>query len=480
MGTTVAVSFPLGRYHATRWDGGANTSDAEWPPSPWRILRALIAVWYSRWPELPAAALDTLLVHLGTPSAYSTPPVSPGSTRHYMPGLSHSRSAAGNTDLVIDAFLAVPPDDPLLIHWDHDLDASERATLAKLLELMPYLGRSESVCEAVLIEGEVTPDANWWRMGETGTGIDQVELLAPDGPTRRELLEATTVATRRARRLIPVGARRVVYGRTPPASVPRTGPVSLSRTRLECLRFDLASPVAVRAHNVVLATDALHGLIAKALSQADDPGAGAFVGRRPEGGARHDDHDHVHVAPVPTAAILRARYEVSSLVVWTGSPMTNQQAGAIVRGATKLHSRTGTSDGVATQQLLFAGAGGLAELAPEIAAIETHWISAMPYLPVRHRKRNRSDDQHLADDIAYECHYRSLPAPVEITRVDGKLREAEIAQFRRRRSREPMNRQRRGVYLRLRFEERMTGPIALGQLSHFGFGLFVPDTSPSS
>src|SRR5712691_11408701 len=39
--------FPLGRFHATPWL--VNPFDdpfGEWPPSPWRFVRAVIARWY--------------------------------------------------------------------------------------------------------------------------------------------------------------------------------------------------------------------------------------------------------------------------------------------------------------------------------------------------------------------------------------------------------------------------------------------------
>src|SRR5579885_436440 len=60
-------SFPLGRFHATFWK--ANVFDkevaGEWPPSPWRLTRAVVARWYQwrretfgAWPE---DELDTLI-----------------------------------------------------------------------------------------------------------------------------------------------------------------------------------------------------------------------------------------------------------------------------------------------------------------------------------------------------------------------------------------------------------------------------------
>ena len=52
-------SFPLGRFHATPWR--VNPFDdpyGEWPPSPWRLTRAVVARWYQwrrekagTWPE---------------------------------------------------------------------------------------------------------------------------------------------------------------------------------------------------------------------------------------------------------------------------------------------------------------------------------------------------------------------------------------------------------------------------------------------
>ena len=40
----------------------------------------------------------------------------------------------------------------LLVRWDADLTADQRQVLAKLAELLPYLGRAESVCEARLLD----------------------------------------------------------------------------------------------------------------------------------------------------------------------------------------------------------------------------------------------------------------------------------------------------------------------------------------
>ena len=74
MSTTLAIRFPLGRYHANPWDRAVNEGATEWPPSPWRLLRALVATWHTRWPGLPASILDGLLDSLTDPALIPHPP----------------------------------------------------------------------------------------------------------------------------------------------------------------------------------------------------------------------------------------------------------------------------------------------------------------------------------------------------------------------------------------------------------------------
>ena len=49
---TLLLRFPGRRYHATPWGHHVNEGLIEWPPSPWRLLRALLATGYAKchWP----------------------------------------------------------------------------------------------------------------------------------------------------------------------------------------------------------------------------------------------------------------------------------------------------------------------------------------------------------------------------------------------------------------------------------------------
>src|SRR5262249_57986891 len=91
----------------------------------------------------------------------------------------------------------------LLVRWDANLDTGQRSVLAKLAELLPYLGRAESVCEARLLDKDPVPDETWWRPGAEGARTTR--LLAPARPVRRAALEVTTVQVRKMRRTQPPG-----------------------------------------------------------------------------------------------------------------------------------------------------------------------------------------------------------------------------------------------------------------------------------
>ena len=52
MPVIIKLKFPAGRYHATPWGRHVNEGVPEWPPSPWRLLRALVAVWKRTCPDL--------------------------------------------------------------------------------------------------------------------------------------------------------------------------------------------------------------------------------------------------------------------------------------------------------------------------------------------------------------------------------------------------------------------------------------------
>lgn len=143
---TLIFRFPGRRYHATPWGHHVNEGQIEWPPSPWRLLRALIATGYStlQWPgDGPPPVARALIEKLaGVLPRYRLPPGAGAHSRHYMP-LAKLKNGREDTTLVFDTWAQVD-DGALAVTWDTSLTAEETQLLSELAERLGYLGRSES------------------------------------------------------------------------------------------------------------------------------------------------------------------------------------------------------------------------------------------------------------------------------------------------------------------------------------------------
>ncbi|MFI2663402.1 type I-G CRISPR-associated protein Csb2 [Micromonospora carbonacea] len=466
MTVTLAIRFPLGRYHATPWDRSVNEGAVEWPPSPWRLLRALVSTWYTRWPDLPAPTLDGLLATLGDLPAYRTPPSQPGHTRHYLPDTDHTTGSTGGTALTLDPYLAIPRDQDLLVQWPATLTDEQRNILAKLVELIPYLGRADSVCEARLLATDEQPDDTWWQPG-TG-GADTVRLLAPTTPIRRAVLETTTLDVRKGRRTLPPETRWIDYTTTPTKALPARATRQVD-SAITAIRFAVTSRVPLKTTHGVILADEIHRIAA---SRLDGPRPAVF-GQR--GAATN--HQHAHWIPIPTGPEPSAT--VTGFLVWVPGGLMLDEVSHLIGIRRASGRRSGYQvKGFPDVDLLLQATGTPTQVAPELCGPARRWRSLTPYLPVRHPKR-QTLDEYITADIRTELNYRNLP-PATVTRLspDEGLSDHWARTFRRYRlPPEKLNDARPGLGVTLEFDQDHEGPLALGQLSHFGYGVFIPQPS---
>lgn len=185
---SLSLRFLTGRFHATPWGHHVNEGCAEWPPSPWRLLRSLVAVWQGKChTTISKSVAQRILRVLSDLPEYALPPASASHSRHYMPWF---KKGPGDKTLVFDTFVVVPPEDEVLLVWpDAQLDARERATLSEWLAQLGYLGRAESWCEARLLSNDEIER----RLSEINTrpigtrpvekGMEVVRVLCADPTT---------------------------------------------------------------------------------------------------------------------------------------------------------------------------------------------------------------------------------------------------------------------------------------------------------
>ncbi len=187
-----SFQFPTGRYHATPWDRQVNEGEVEWPPSPWRLLRALVATWHLKGGD-PADDshddLESLVEKLaGVSPRYRLPSATQAHTRHFMPlgKKQYRKPLIEQTSQVFDPFLHLESGTPLVVAWPGvDPTDAEADLFGRLLEHLGYLGRAESWTVAERLDDEqlddiefnaVPGDETTRRAGET------LDVLAPMPP----------------------------------------------------------------------------------------------------------------------------------------------------------------------------------------------------------------------------------------------------------------------------------------------------------
>ena len=127
----IKFAFMANRYHATQWGRQVNEGVPEWPPSPWRILRGIVATWRRTLPGLPAERVVPIVEGLASEyPKFHLPVASTGHTRHFMPFTEGKRE---RTTLVIDSFVAIGANEPMFAVWPTiELNPAQRADLSTI------------------------------------------------------------------------------------------------------------------------------------------------------------------------------------------------------------------------------------------------------------------------------------------------------------------------------------------------------------
>ena len=165
--------FPAGRYHATPWGRNVNEGEVEWPPSPYRLARALVDVCHRRRPDWPDERLAAVLRPLAAPPAFRLPPATASHTRSFLNSNLKDPTAKQK---IFDAFVAVDRRERLLVAFDCHVPEDVKTDLGDLLGEMNYLGRSESWVQARVIESTDGAEFNCGMPGSVKTG-DQAERV---------------------------------------------------------------------------------------------------------------------------------------------------------------------------------------------------------------------------------------------------------------------------------------------------------------
>jgi CRISPR-associated protein Csb2 len=487
----IELSFLNGRFHATPWGRNVNEGVPEWPPSPYRLVRAIYDVWKRKRPEWPASRVEPLLAALASePPSFSLPPATASHTKAF---LSQNSKDITERQPIFDAFVLMEKGSKVMIAWPNvDLGTAEKADLNELLSLINYVGRSESWVSAKTI-----PKAEGTSWNCTPAAISNPK----DG-------EAVAVAC-------PVSVQE--YS-AQPFTLAQTSRKVKSRTlswmeamawsTSEMLNCRLSEPPAFRYQTYIRPDHcfdlepiphmtargpAVNGVlyaieskvmpcvtstleiserfrrklmgIHKKISGDPRKVSQKFSGKNTDGNPLQG-HRHLYILPQDQDGdgIL------DHILAVCKEPLDLEEQLALDR-MTFIRQPDGKPD-IRMIPVQWGKIGDLKGTEPR-----TCFTSATPFLPPRHYRKGRGDFMKwITGEVSKEAENHCLPKPISITpvsKLESRHRDFRWLEFRRSRKGESSQ---IGYGFSLVFPEPVAGPIALGYGAHFGLGLFVPES----
>ncbi|HWQ37247.1 MAG TPA: type I-U CRISPR-associated protein Csb2 [Burkholderiales bacterium] len=490
--TVIEVELLSGRYHAHLWgEAQFGMAGPEWPPSPWRLLRALASSWFCA-PPHPSSVedRDRLLEALGRSGAPEIwlPRASFHELRYYQP----IRLGASDRVLHHDHF-AVPEGGRFWFRFKTVLQSDQQALLAGLLERLRYLGRSESRARLRVVNRD-EPPAGVWSVGPRG-------LVQQSSPvTYRRVLCTTaefrasdlwsgrgrdeTTATGSPPHLVnallgekmplPCGARWIEYAIPAAALIHEIRPrVSASPAAPDVnvaeIRFRLSRRIPIPLRYVVAVARAFRDAAVESHEERSGQISLLLSGREADG-TMDRRHQHVYYMPRLRAGTVT----MEKLVVRVPAGRLSRLELDALLGVGRIHAGGARYPITVVPEVVDSAAG------PATAA--RRWRSATPFLPpLRHRRRRDMTrvDQQVAACI--DRFYGFRPARVKrVAGPDGLSSVTALVGHEYVRGDPGLDdlrwkfSSRLGFWLELDFDEPVALWAPVGADAHFGAGQFVP------
>jgi CRISPR-associated protein Csb2 len=501
----IEQSFPLGRFHATRWNQSPFEDPfGEWPPSPWRFLRALAArsFQYERETGAPIAARDRLLNALAkSPPSFYLPPSSERgpALRQYQPtavawtDASKKKAAymTPKTTLMADHYRVVPGDDPVVWIWsDLELDTSCLALLDALLDRTLYFGRAESFCRMRRVE-EAGIEANCVLRTTDSGGDSPVLVPIPGSDLRMDILLEWTDGKLLAGHPIPPGTEwhfallpRPIHGHGAIRPPLRSAPGGI-----HAIQFAVGGRVYPPMAHWIRVAERFRGRVIQhcaarlnghprvhydSLSGAHKDTLALLTGKDATGTALKGGHPHAYFLLRPDVDGNPTR-----LIVWRqGTPFTTVEIEAMIEATER---SVAWENGAPDWQLRLVPLPDSTPLPSGFRGPSRVWRSVTPFVPPAGRRRFRENGRLRAGESVERIAERLLeasgwPTPARVVEVPAepvwvRLHETRERRFDRLQNRTPLTRP--GYRLEIEFEAPVTGPIMIGDSSHFGLGQFA-------
>jgi hypothetical protein len=502
-------NFPLGRFHATPWRAFAfDDPYGEWPPSPWRLLRAILARSFQLSREREDDSDNALREQLvrafcASKISWRLPAQSwrgPG-LQQYQPsefkkipaGAADPGEKTYNTTKNKDNFWLAPENEEPLC-WI--LDTKEEDTLLwtenalkhldDCLARMTYFGRAESITtiERIVDESSDKIEPNCELFGNrTATAVP---VLCWRGDATLEQVGATTNVTTVASATTPPGAiwkfaERPTVAKSTPRDKPRK-----ERPPVSILQFAIGGRVFPFVKYWLRITENFRGIILHQIARKHDECGGKFselppqirgefslLSGKDEYGKPLTGHQHAAFFLIPDED-----GKPSRLICWRKEPFTTEEQHAILAASEKPLKWNFDSDGWKLRLVPLPNETPLPH-GKNIFGESAVWKTLTPFVPELHafaRNGKPKSGYEIETQINDALAKLGLPnAEVTIPASQNEPSQWVKIHCPLRERNAQTNDDRRAFHIGLKFKQKIHGPLFLGHSSHFGLGLFAPE-----
>lgn len=462
MPVTISIELLRELYCGNPWDVAHIEGATDWPPSPWRLLRALQAgAFLAHLDEAEFGLLDTVSVALArVKPIYYLPQSAYFQSRTVRLDQNGKTTLYDNGKTVVSAELRFDSSDRTLwVQWSVDLTDDQQDVLDRVLRYCRYLGRREADALWLRQPDETMPPANTFP-NPKGDRL----CMAPGENFLPEHLRIQPADNARAKRANVMGASWSMYRIESKDKTFASPSIAVAAQRC---RIHFRGHYKPHAKTLPWWTDKLHKSLAKL-------GTPAFTGTELS-------HDHVFLVP----GLLKDQIHWIDVVGVV--PFTKTEV-----------------DYLLTISALY-GDGGLMPVLPELLLEEQPaglvWETQTPFYltryPVTRRGRPRliHGTRYQKDGPEHQAlkYLLFLPQFQQLEDTSFAEYQGELCLFVQGEPfavcsayawqgayKWPIEREKgklvskQGFWLRLRFQQPVSGPLALGYACHFGLGNLKP------
>ncbi len=464
-GLTLEFQFLAGQYHATQWGRNVNEGLIDWPPSPWRILRAVISAWKTHASEIEDSKVRPIIENMcKSHVSFEIPKAIQAHTRHYMP-------IKKSTEKVIDSFVMTDKGECLYAHWnDLKLEEEQKEILGRITDKIKYLGRAESWCKVRITDKGINPNCVLLE-GDNFKNKDIIEVITPASDSTLDDLCMRVSDMHENKKSHPDKSKFVQYVREPDCLTHVPTNNANTDTGVKIVRYVITGSVRPKITETVRVADIIKRAAMSVYGQNNNKEISETLSGKDSNKEMLKGHSHAFYLPTDedNDNIL------DHVTIFAKAPFDEKELGAL-----NIMNKIRYSPN--PFEVIYESRGNLKDFA-EIPILESSkkWETVTPFVLNKHTKFRGSNGEIVVDgpedQLRDEIRNRfGDEIKVKSLKIDGakiRMRTGIMPiQFKRwRKDRLPGF----GAYnVKIEFDKDMTGPLSFGHGSHFGLGLLVP------